>query len=49
MQFLIVVKLYPETFNPYPMPDGRVDMVEMWIDSVPNVANGYGVFYDTGI
>jgi hypothetical protein len=39
----------PLNVNPYPMPDGRVNMVEMWIDSVPNVANGYGVFYDTGI
>ena len=35
----------PLNVNPYSMPDNRTSMVEMWIDSVPNVANGYGVFY----
>lgn len=40
----------PLNVNPYIMPDNRTNMVEMWIDSVPNVANGYGLFYkSTGI
>lgn len=35
----------PLNVNPYIMPDNRTSMVEMWIDTVPNVGNGYGVFY----
>jgi len=35
----------PLNVNPYTMPDNRTSMVEMWIDSVPNVGNSYGVFY----
>jgi hypothetical protein len=39
----------PLNVNPYTMPDNRTSMVEMWIDSVPNIGNSYGVVYTTGI
>lgn len=35
----------PLNVNPYTMPDNRTSMVEMWVDTVPNVGNGYGVAY----
>jgi len=35
----------PLNVNPYDNVDHRTSFVEMWIDSVPNVGNSYGIFY----